>query len=349
MSNLVFQPFQDGLDPKETLMVDGYTDGYRTLSHWPGHSTPGPLRHDLTTGSALILAGMSPEERQGLLGDYSIVTNNHIDADGVLSAFCVLNPELALEHQDLILRTAATGDMANWSGPDALALELTLMSEVAQFEPFYGAPMTEQHLKNLTKAYEHCFELLKDTLLDDPFALQNGWQERHDQVVADIARVEAGEGIKVTQYPEEDLAVLEIDRQTTLFGLRHAAGDLFRVLVVVPSNGGWKYRFFYRAESWFDVTSIKPHPRKKLDGLAARFNELEQNADHQWWSTPTTWVVPELGFGAPTRDDLQASAADPEMDQDPPSQLRPDVVVKEVRAALTTVPAYSDFHTIRRN
>ncbi len=336
MSNPVFQPFHDGLDPKETLMVDGYTDGYRTLSHWPGHSTPGSLRHDLTTGSALILAGMAAGERKDLLGDYSVVTNNHIDADGVLSAFCVLNPELALEHHDLILRTAATGDMANWSGPDALALELTLMSEVAQFEPFYGAPMTEQHLKNLTKAYEHCFELLKDTLLDNPFSLQNGWQERHDQVVADIERVEAGEGIKVTRYPEEDLAIVEIDRPTTLFGLRHAAGDLFRVLVVFPSDDGWKYRFFYRAESWFDVTSNNPQPRKKLDSLAARLNELEKNTDHQWWATPTTWVVPELGFGDPTTDDLQASAADPAVQDDPPSHLAPDVVVEELRAALKT-------------
>eukprot|EP00435_Cladocopium_sp_Y103_P076720 s1_g459.t1 len=317
-------------------MVDGYTDGYRTLSHWPGHSTPGPLRHDLTTGSALILAGMSPGERQDLLGDYSIVTNNHIDADGVLSAFCVLNPELALEHQDLILRTAATGDMANWSGPDALALELTLMSEVAQFEPFFGAPMTEQHLTNLTNAYEHCFKLLKETLLDNPFALQNGWQERHDQVVADIERIDAGEGIKVTRLPEEDLAIVEVNRPTTLFGLRHAAGDLFRVLVVAPGDGGRKYRFFYRAESWFDVTSIKPHPRKNLDGLAARLNELEQNADHQWWSTPITWVVPELGFGDPTTDDLQASAMDPALQEDPASKLAPEVVVEELRAALKT-------------
>ncbi|HBM89809.1 MAG TPA: hypothetical protein DD437_14790, partial [Rhodobiaceae bacterium] len=111
MSNLNFQPFHPGLDPAQTLMTDGYAEGYRTISHWPGHSTPEPLRHDLTTGSALILAGMTPTQRREVLGEFSIVTNNHIDADGVLSAFCVLNPDLALKYRDLILRTAATGDL----------------------------------------------------------------------------------------------------------------------------------------------------------------------------------------------------------------------------------------------
>jgi len=182
MSDIQFQSFHAGLDPEQTLMVDGYADGYRTISHWPGHSTPAPLRHDLTTGSALMLAGMTGAQRKELLGEYSVVTNNHIDVDGVLSAFSVLNPDLALEHQGLILRTAANGDLAMWTGQDALVLELTLMKEVERFEPFYGAPITAQHLTNMAEAYHHCFRLLQEKLLEDPFSIQNGWVERRDQV-----------------------------------------------------------------------------------------------------------------------------------------------------------------------
>lgn len=331
MSALEFQPFHSGLDPNETLMVDGYSDGYRTISHWPGHSTPAPLRHDLTTGSAIKLAALSPDERRELVGEFSIVTNNHLDADGVLSAFCVLYPDLALKHQDLILRTATTGDLARWTGPDALALELTLMFEAERFEPFYGDPMTDQHLTNMADAYQHCFRLLETTLLDNPFAIQNGWEERHREVVEDIRRVEAGEGVRVAHYRQEDLAVIETDRDITVMGLRHAVGDLYRVLLAYSDNDGMRYRFCYRAESWFDVVSIAPEPRKPLDSLAARLNELEQNKQHRWWSTPIDWVVPELGFGAPTPDSLAASSADPSLRSDPPSSLPVEIVTEELR------------------
>ncbi len=331
MSKLEFQPFHSGLDPNKTLMVDGYSDGFRTISHWPGHSTPAQLRHDLTTGSALKFAAFSPEEKRELMGEFSIVTNNHIDADGVLSAFCVLNPDLALKHRDLILRTATTGDLAKWTGPDALALELTLMSEAERFEPFYGDPMTDQHLTNLADAYQHCFRLLEETLLDDPFAIESGWADGHREVVADIASIEAREGMHVTQYLEEDLAVIQTDRKMTVMGLRHAAGDLYRILLAYSDNEGTRYRFCYRAESWFDVVSIAPAPRKPLDSLVARLNELEQNKRHKWWSTPIDWVVPELGFGMPTTDSLDASSADPSLRSDPPSSLPVKMVTEELR------------------
>ncbi|WOF73657.1 hypothetical protein QMT40_001290 [Parvibaculaceae bacterium PLY_AMNH_Bact1] len=336
MSKIHFQSFQEGLNPSETLMVDGYSEGYRTISHWPGHSTPAQLRHDLTTGSALKFAALSPEEKRDLVGEFSIVTNNHIDADGVLSAFCVLNPDLALKHRDLILRTAATGDLAKWTGPDALALELTLMSEAERFEPFYGEPMTDRHWANMADAYQHCFWLLEETLLDDPFAIQNGWADRHRQVVADIEGIDAGEGVRITRYPEEDLAVIEVNREITLMGLRHAAGDLYRILLAYSDNEGTRYRFCYRAESWFDVVSITPQPRKPLDGLAARLNELEQNKQYRWWSTPTDWVVPELGFGEATIDELQASSSDPDLRRDPPSSLSIEVVMDELLKALSS-------------
>jgi hypothetical protein len=334
MSQFEFQPFHPGLDPEVTLMVDGYEDGYRTISHWPGHSTPEPLRHDLTTGSALMLAEMSAPRRRELLGDFSIVTNNHYDVDGALSLFSLLQPDVALKHKDLILRTAATGDLAKWSGADALALELTLMTDLEQFVPYSSSPMNEESLNNLRRVYQRTFDRLEETLLENPFAIQNGWEKRHKYVVDDIERIDAGEGIDVTRYPADDLAVIVTDRRTTLIGLRYAAGDLYRVLLAYPGEGGTRYRFCYRAESWFDVTSINPKPRVPLTDLTNRLNELEQNTQHQWWSAPIDWVVPELGFGEPTAFDLQAVRFDPSFHRDPMSSLSVETVVEELRRGL---------------
>lgn len=42
MAQLRFEPFHPDLDPAMVVMIDGYAPGFRTISHWPGHSTPGP-------------------------------------------------------------------------------------------------------------------------------------------------------------------------------------------------------------------------------------------------------------------------------------------------------------------
>lgn len=56
MTRIEFQPLHPGLDPATTVMIDGYDPRFRMISHWPGHRTSDALRHDLTTGSALLNA-----------------------------------------------------------------------------------------------------------------------------------------------------------------------------------------------------------------------------------------------------------------------------------------------------
>lgn len=174
-----------------------------------------------------------------------MVTNNHYDSDGALSLFTMLRPEVALLHRDLMLRAARAGDFAVWGGADALALELGIMSDLGPFMPFSTPPFDEERLGNLASAYLRLFDRL-ESLLADPFALRSEWAQRYDQVVTDVARIEAGKGVSVTEYAEDDLALVETDRPITTFGLRLAAGDLFRVLLVHPGANGNRYRFCFR-------------------------------------------------------------------------------------------------------
>jgi Family of unknown function (DUF6687) len=333
MPELSFLPFSPDLDPARVVMIDGYAPGFRMISHWPGNSTPAPLRHDLTTGSAFLYAEMSDAERKTLIGEFSIVTNNHYDTDGALSLFTMLN--VALRHRDLMLRTARSGDFAIWSGADALALELSVMADLESFMPFTTPPFDAERLGNLSRAYQRLFARLEG-FLADPFALRAQWDKRHRQVLTDVERVERGEGIKVTSYPDDDLAVVETDRPITSFGMRLAAGSLFRVLLVHPDKAGNRYRFCFRNESWWDVVSVHPQPRKHLAGLAARLNVLEDRSENSWWASPPNWTVPEVGFGEPTQFRHQAARFDPRTARDPPSRLPLDVVVAELRNALRT-------------
>lgn len=220
---------------------------------------------------------MPEAERERAMGEFSVVTNNHFDADGALSLFAMLRPDVAQRHADLMLRAARAGDFAVWSGADALALELDLMCDLGTFWPFSTPPFDAERLGNLSKAYLQVFDRMESRLAD-PFCLREKWAHRFDAVVADVERIEASVGICVTTYPEDDLAVVETDRPTSIYGLRRAAGDLFRVLLVHPGQGGNRYRFCFRGESWWDVVSVRPHPRFRLESVVQRLNALEAGA-----------------------------------------------------------------------
>ena len=57
--------FQEEPGTEPVLSVDGYFGAPGlNLSHWPGNETPEDLRHDLSTGSALLFARLEPEVRE---------------------------------------------------------------------------------------------------------------------------------------------------------------------------------------------------------------------------------------------------------------------------------------------
>jgi len=321
--------------------VDGTEEGFRSLSHWPGNTTPAVLRHDLSTGIALGFARLSPAEQRAVVGPFDQVVNNHYDTDGVLSAFALVHPDLALPRAAAMLAAAATGDFATWNGPDALAVELTVMAVTSHPE----GPLASQLGPDATDAQRWAagYAWLLDELgsiLDQPYTWERLWSDRHRQVLDDVARIEAGEGISVKTWPEEELALVSSDRPITSIGLNHAAGDCFRVLLVRPSRDGFRYLFRYRDESWFTQASRSPLPRAPLEPVVAALNddEDETNRGRRWWCGSIEAPVVEMGFGKPdpTRN---AFAEDPDLDQAKPSTLPPSVVLDALREAFAGTSA----------
>jgi Family of unknown function (DUF6687) len=314
--------------------VDGTAPGFRSLSHWPGNTTPAPVKHDLSTGIALNVARLSPARRQSLLGDWDEAANNHYDTDGALCAFAVLHPEEALAREALLLDAAACGDFTVWRGEAALAVELTVMrlthgpaSPLAdRLRP--GQPDDERH----ALAYDWLLAHLPE-VLDDPFALRSLWAEEHGRIVDDVHRIEEGTGVSARFYPEHDLALVSSDRPITDIGLNLAAGDCSRVLCLLPSREGYRYRFRYRVESWFEIVSRKVPPRPPLEPALALLERAEgaRRGGAAWWCGSPQAPVCELGFGTPgTRE---SAFEDPSLQDDPPSRLLPSTVIE----ALTTV------------
>ena len=75
----------------------------------------------------------------------------------------------------------------------------------------------------------------------------------------------------------------------------------YRVLHVVESAEGPMVRYHDRTESWFEVVTFTPPPRRDLRPLAARLQELEPTDSDgaMWCADPPEDPVPELYRGLP--------------------------------------------------
>jgi len=340
----VFAP--ERADPATTLFVDGTEAGFRSLSHWPGNTTPAALKHDLSTGIALAWARLSPAERRALLGPFTQVANNHYDTDGALSAFALLRPEDALKREAAMLAAATTGDFSVWRGEAALAVDLTVMTLTrSPASPLAGQlPEGATDHQRWAAGYDWLLEHLP-AVLDDPFAQRSLWAERHGRIVADVRRIEAGTGVSVRTFPDHDLALVSSDRPITSIGLDLAAGDATRVLLVRPSAAGFRYLFRYRVESWFELVSRRPPRRVELGGVVEALDRAETQASRpahssepgahgRWWCGRLEDPVCELGFGAPGGR-TGSPFDDPEIEEEPHSALLPSAVIDILRAAFS--------------
>lgn len=325
------------VDPASTVCVDGVAAGFRSLSHWPGNDTPAPLRHDLSTGIALRWAALPPARRERLVGPFSTVMNNHYDTDGALSAFALVRPDEALPRSEALLAAAATGDFATWQGEAALAIDLSVMGLLRGPD----SPLAERLVDEMPDperwelGYLWLLEHLPE-LLDDPFRLAARWREAFDRVVADVERVEAGEGVEVETHDALDLAVVTARRPLTAIGLHHAAGAHYRVLLVHPR--GPRYRLVLRDESWFDVETIRAAPRVPLEPIAETLEALEgaRGDGARWWATGIDIPVAELGFGEGPGEDGFHAALD--LAREPASALEPATVVEVLAEAFGKAP-----------
>lgn len=329
--SIKFQFYGPGLDPGETLCVDGRVFGLRCLSHWPGPPPPPVLTHDVTTGMALTYANLTASKRAALLGTFGIVTNDHYDTDGALAMFTLMHPDVARQYSDLLVRAARTGDFRTWEGEDALAVDLTVWGVLTA----PNSPLCDALAKlDGDAAFERCYHWILANLpeiLVNPFRWESLWRPRFDRVLTERQVLLAG-NIRVDRFDELDLAVIYTDEPITRHTIVAAAGDLFRVLIVHECRQGFRYRFFYRNESWFLGRRETRQPRCSLEPAVSRLQQIEQRTTGRWWCTPIEGTAAQMGFGLVGR---QAGVFDDfRVERDPESSLAPSQVINILSSTL---------------
>lgn len=280
------------------LSVDGMTPTGPNLSHWPGNRTPGKWKADLSTGIALRFARSPRTEREEFLGAAALVLNDHYDTDGFGSLLAVLQPDVAFAREELLLAAAATGDFGVWQTWRSFAVDRTIARLATTASPLHAAfagirDPNELSLRRYAWLMENAL-----AVLDRPEQFEALWRDEKEAIESEIDRGLRG-AVERRRFAELGLAVVTSNGPRHRMTLNTLAGA-FRVLHVEQGADGPRFRFHDRTESWFELVTLQPLPRRDLRPLAARLADLEPAHDGASWNAdPPSEPIPELWFGVP--------------------------------------------------
>jgi hypothetical protein len=266
------------------------------LSHWPGNRTPPKWKADLSTQICLAFARAPQGEQEAFLDGAEVVLNDHYDTDGFLSLLAVLRRELAQDREELIVLAAATGDFQAFQTPRSFAVDRIVLNLADPERTPLGAQF--QDLGDGEKALARYRWLLEhaEQVLGEPESLAALYE---DELALVQGQLEAcGKGaLQRTFHPPCGLAVLRSDRPLVRMVLNTLAGA-YRVLQILQGPEGMCYRYHDRTESWFELVTLSPLPRRDLRPLARQLEEMEgDRGGGGWFADPPTEPVPEVYFG----------------------------------------------------
>ena len=329
--------FQEEPGTEPVLSVDGYFGAPGlNLSHWPGRETPEDLRHDLSTGSALLFARLDEGERARRAEGCVAVVNNHSDTDGLCATYAVLHPEQALRRETELLEAAAAGDFFQVPSDQAFCIDHL----VSRWREAETSPIAARLAECPDEAAQRQLVIV-DLLERLPSWLEGGYTEHEEIYGPALERMRADVGSLKSAARDDlvhfDLTVWTGKAESRFTPGRHALyheTEADRVLLLSPSAEGTRCRFIINTTSWFDMVTREQLERPDLQALCAKLQELERAAgsDAEWHTHDSTNPAPELWCGA---------AGQPSFDEHnellKPSMLSPEVLKHEVVEALRAV------------
>lgn len=328
-----FEFYHAGLDRVPKLSIDGTVSNSVHFSHWEGNETPAEVKADTSTEIALNLVA-SPN-RDKLTRGIDLVTNNHFDADGVLSVWTVLTGERSLALRDKLISAAEAGDFSELTSQDGVRASIAIQGpDPAGNESDSGSPLAGYldgaPVDDDARAYELVLPEV-ERLFTNIGAYEHLWRDGWERIAVALDNFEAGRST-VEELSNVGISLVTLAPET--FGpggfnpakhatpftaiSRYAHGQLF--LIATPYNNGWSYRVDYPYYSWAE-TVVRPHiKRRDFATLISRLNEIEPNNSARWQADGS-----EMTSAIKFRDNAGAVAE---------SKLRPDEVASTAREEL---------------
>ena len=256
-----------------------------TLTHWPRIAQPAGLAADLSAQMAFNFV------RSGRATDAGVVTNNHLDQDGLVAMYALVDPDAALRHQELLIDVAAAGDFATYRYHRAAQASMAIATYADPHRSPIASDLTGPYEEQCAVLYERLLELLPNMALH-PEEFSELWIEEDRQLTASEAALASG-AITIEERPDVDLAIVNIAAsEPRRRGHRFAADEYVGVHPMAINNAtgcfrilqvhGRRYTYTDRYESWVQYQSRRPLPRVDLRPLADALTAVD---------TATVWTA----------------------------------------------------------
>ncbi len=268
-----------------------------TLSHWPGSPTPTEVLDDLSAQIAFHAL-----DRPELLEGIEVVSNNHFDQDGLMSAYALLEPHAATARRRQVIDVASAGDFATFHDRDSMRIAMALAAhDDPDRSPLGPAAFGQGYEELCATLYEELLPRCTE-MIDHPDRLRALWADEDAHLTESLAALDSGE-VRLHEDPALDLAVCEVpawwaERAATRFTVARTAAlhpaalpnrtDCMRLLV---SHDGL-HRVECRYETWVMYRSRPLMPRPDLRPLAEHLDQVEGRAT--WHAGPPGGLTPVL-------------------------------------------------------
>ncbi|MFD3001692.1 DUF6687 family protein [Pontibacter toksunensis] len=335
-----FIPFSEVKNKKAIVVDSTHANGFM-LSHWRGAPTPAAIQDD--TSAAIVLHAL----RQNLPElNLPYVSANHFDIDGFVGVWALLNPEQALEHEELLRQMALIGDFRELDLNHPLAgeaLKLVCWINAKERELFYKPfAADEAEEKEAAQCVQKFKYFLREfgRVLQDPDWERGAWEDEVGGVLLGYRDMYKPD-TNITRHPEIGLIIIQTPHPVHYYALFSRTQGFDMVLACYDQN---KYELEYKYTTWVDIASRPTLPRLSMAPLAERLNELETTS-HRWTHDSVTDTGPLLrldgdklsrteAYDNPTEREIYSSSI-------PVSQLK-EVVVNYYRESYKSIqPRYN--------
>lgn len=340
MQKRQFLPFSEVKDKKAIVVDSTHANGFM-LSHWRGAPTPDAVKDD--TSAAIVLNAI----RQGLPElDLPYVTANHFDIDGFVGVWALLNPELALDNEELLRQMALIGDFRELDlnhplAGEALKLVCWLNAKERDlfYKPFEADEMEEKEAAQCVQKFKYFLREF-GRVLQDPDWEKGAWEDEVASVLLGYRDMYKPD-TKITRLPEIGLVIVETPHPLHYYALFNRTQGFDIVLACYQGN---KYELEYKYTTWVDITSRPTLPRLSMAPLAARLNELEASG-RRWTYDAITETGPLLRLDGDklTRSETYANPTEREIytSSIPVEELKQEVVEYYQQAYQGIQPKYN--------
>jgi hypothetical protein len=298
-SQLRFLPYSESVSVPN-IIVDGAANARSvlTLSHWPKSGTRREWKRD--TSAEIVFAYLdSPQHHVPV----DVVSNNHLDEDGLVGVFALTDPATAESRRDLLIDIARAGDFGVFASRDAARIAFTISAHAdPQTSPLPGTIFKQRYPEMAAELYVRLLNILPRVLanVNDYRSL---WENEDAKLTASEERIEAGR-IWIKEEPELDLAVIRVPGDLDVGAVHrftqrrlaechpmaiHNRTNCNRIVLVQGNRIEMQYRY----ESWVQFISRKPLARVDLSPLANELNQQETTRS-RWVFDGVDQITPKL-------------------------------------------------------